>query len=451
MTPTRNRMAGIVSTGALVALAFTFLMVVPNVGAATLSNAPMSNSVVLTPQPMPRPLLSSAEQMPAFLNGSVVNTIYLQGNFVGNKTGYNSSAGMEPLVGQVVLGATPNVFPTARASIHPFIALVPWWGPARQPYAPAYHPGTWGIQEMCAPATLAVCWDHPSQIVVPGLGNVPLPGHDHLIGTAQGFTDSWWNLEVVLVLNASYWPGLTGGQPNAITSFASLAAAQHAGAASANLGTNDFLNFAVATHQGGYTPTPPTPTRALLQYEQMPAFLNGKVVDTVYENGFFTDSNASRPAKFGGEPLLAEPGIGAPDVHDPIAPSQEPPFIVLVPWWGPSSAPYAPAYDPSAYGIQLMCAPETMSVCYDHPTTIDVPGLGVVPLPGHDHLITTTAHNTDTWWSLIVVLVFNASVFPNLSGTHGINSLASLQAAEAAGQASAQLDTNTYLNFEVAP
>lgn len=446
MTTSRQRIGGIALASVLGTFALVLLLLVPNVGAAT---PPTATSVKLTPQPPPHKLLNQAEQMPAFLNGSIVNTVYLQGNFVGTINAPNKTFGMEPMTGLPAIGVAPTVFPTNRSFIHPFIALVPWWGPANAPYQPAYHPGQYGIREMCAPATLAICWDHPATIVVPGLGNVPLPGHDHLIGTAAGYADTWWALKVVLVLNESYWPGLQGSRPNSITSIADLTAAQKAGAASATLGTNDFLNFAVETKQGGFTPTPPPATRALEAQETMPAFLNGKVVQTPYENGFFTSSNATFLNRYGMEPLLAEPGVGAPDIHDPIAPRFEPPFIVLVPWWGPASAPYAPAYDPAAYGIKLMCAPETIALCYDHPPTIDVPGLGVVPLPGHDHLITTAAGHTDTWWSLIVVLVTNSSVFPNLAGTHGITSLAALQAAQAAGDASAELPTNTYLNFEV--
>ncbi|MCI4331836.1 MAG: hypothetical protein L3K19_08360 [Thermoplasmata archaeon] len=57
--------------------------------------------------------------------------------------------------------------------------------------------------------------------------------------------------------------------------------------------------------------------------------------------------------------------------------------------------------------------------------------------------------HTDTWWSLIVVLVTNTSVFPNLGGPHGITSLAALTAAQAVGQASKDVSTNAYLNFEV--
>jgi hypothetical protein len=450
MTNPRNRAAGVAFASVLATLAIAMLLAVPNVGALPATNMPMSGPA-LTPQPSPHRQLNESEQMPAFLNGSIVNTIYLQGNFVGTVGPANATFGNEPMVGQPAIGVTPNVYPTARATIPAFTVLVPWWGPSNAPYAPAYNPQAYGIQVMCAPATKAICWDHPSTINVPGLGTVPLPGHDHLIGTTAGNKDTWWNLKVVLIFNEIYWPNLGGihrSQP--ITSLAKLGAAQRAGAASATLGTNDFPNFAVAAANGSYNATQPPASHALQMSEQMPAFLNGRVVNTLYENGVYTSSIAAfRPNVFGTEPLLAGAGIGAPDVKDPTNPSHEPNFIVLVPWWGPSSAPYAPAYDPAAYGIQLMCAPETIALCYDHPALIDVPGLGVVPLPGHDHLIGTNFHHTDTWWSLVVVLITNASVFPNLAGTHGITSVAALTAAQNAGEASAYLNTNTYLNFEV--
>jgi hypothetical protein len=445
MTNPRHRTAGVALASVVATLALALLIAVPNAGANLVTNSP-----ALTPQPAPRHQLNQSEQMPAFLNGSIVNTIYLQGNFVGTVNASNATFGMEPMVGQPAIGVTPNVYPTARANIPDFTVLVPWWGPAADPYAPAYNPAAYGIREMCAPATVAVCWDHPATIQVPGLGTVPLPGHDHLIGTAAGHKDTWWALKVVLVTNKTYWPGLTGtAHANAITSIAALTAAQSAGGVSATLGTNDFLNFAVANATGWINPTQPPASPALQLSEQMPAFLHGKVVNTLYENGFFTGTAANHSYRYGMEPLLSGAGVGFPDPHNPIAPAQEPNFIVLVPWWGPSSAPYAPAYDPAAYGIQLMCAPETIALCYDHPATIDVPGLGVVPLPGHDHLITTNFGHQDTWWTLIVVLVTNSSVFPNLAGTTGITSLAALTAAQTAGQASADLQTNTYLNFEV--
>jgi hypothetical protein len=442
MTNPRDRTARYAFASVVATFAIALLMTVPNAGATMVTNSP-----ALTPQPTPHTQLNNSEQMPAFLNGTVVNTIYLQGNFVGTFNTHNSTFGSEPNAGQAAIGVTPNVFPTARDTIPTFTVLVPWWGNSSAPYAPAYDPSAYGIQLMCAPATVAVCWDHPATIDVPGLGVVPLPGHDHLIGTTAGFKDTWWTLAVVLVYDHKVFPNFAG--THGITSIALLKDAQHLGLASASLATNDFLNFAVASPSGAYNATEPPASNALQLSEQMPAFLNGTVVNTLYENGFFTSSNATHAHAYGMEPLLAGAGIGAPDIRDPINPNDEPDFIVLVPWWGPANDSSAPAYNPAAYGIKLDCAPESITLCYDHPATINIPGLGVVPLPGHDHLITTAFGHTDTWWSLIVVLITNASVFPNLSGTHGITSLAALTAAQNAGQASADLDTNAYLNFEV--
>lgn len=445
MTHLPNRTTRAAFAGVLGTLALALLLVVPNAGAAPVTNGPLAN----TPQPPPLPLLNHSEQMPAFLNGTVVNTIYLQGYFVGTLNASNATFGGEPMVGQPAIGVTPTVYPTDPAHIAPFIALVPWWGPASAPYAPAYHPAQYGIREMCAPATVAVCWDHPATINVPGLGVVPLPGHDHLIGTAAGWNDVWWSLKIVLVLNQSYWPGMVGRQANSIVSFADLATAQAAGAASSTLGTNTFFNFAVVRANGSFNPTPPKPSAALVAQESMPSFLRGKVVNTLYENGYFDGGNATHAWRYGMEPLLAAPEVGTNATHFPQIRANIDPFYVLVPWWGPASAPYAPAYDPAAYGIQLMCAPATISVCYDHPATIDVPGLGVVPLPGHDHLLGDSAMHQDIWWQVIVVLVTNASVFPDLNGTHGITSLSALTAARAAGDVSANLPTDVFLNFRV--
>src|SRR5580658_545624 len=187
MTPPRTRAPRFALAGVVAPLALVILMVAPNAGAAAAPNSP-----TLSPQPKPHQLLSESEQMPAFLNGSIVNTIYLQGNFVGTVGAPNATFGMEPMVGQAAIGVTPNVYPTAVSTIPAFTVLVPWWGNASAPYAPAYDPAAYGIQMMCAPANVQVCWDHPATIYVPGLGTVPLPGHDHLIGTANGGKDTWW-------------------------------------------------------------------------------------------------------------------------------------------------------------------------------------------------------------------------------------------------------------------
>jgi hypothetical protein len=108
--------------------------------------------------------------MPAFLNGSILNTIYLQGNLVGPVNATGSTFRMEPMAGQAAVGVSPTLYPTNKANLPAFTVLVPWWGPSSAPYAPAYEPVMYGIREMCAPETVAVCWDHPPRATLPESG-----------------------------------------------------------------------------------------------------------------------------------------------------------------------------------------------------------------------------------------------------------------------------------------
>ncbi|MFZ1023863.1 MAG: hypothetical protein WAN87_06995 [Thermoplasmata archaeon] len=423
-------------------------VVVLALAAAPLASAtPNAEPTLVRYQNDATPILKEAESMPAFLNGEVVNTVYLNGYFVGTSNGTNASYGTEPLTTIPEVGIPATVLPASNPkTIEPFWVLVPWFGPKSAPYDPAYNPAQYGIQLDCAPATIGVCWDHPATIFVPGLGVVPLPGHDHLIGTNAQYHDVWWTVIVDLVFNASVFPTLDGS--SGITSLAALHAAQKAGYVSADLPTNLFLNFEVMPTHGVVNWTA-HPSNALEMYESMPAFLNGKVVNTVYQQGYFTG-----PAKFnttfGMEPLLAQPEAGKTSAGirpDPLADTDT--LWVLVPWFGPSSAPYAPAYDPAAYGIQLQCAPATVTVCFDHPATIDIPGLGVVPLPGHDHLVASADGGVGIYWNVIVVLVTDAAEWPNLAGTHGITSFHALREAQDKGEALPDIPTNIWLEFTV--
>ena len=52
------------------------------------------------------------------------------------------------------------------------------------------------------------------------------------------------------------------------------------------------------------------------------------------------------------------------------------------------------------------------------------------------------------WWQIRAVLVTDQSVWPNVEGTTGITSVEALRAAEAAGQASADVPTNFFLFFD---
>jgi hypothetical protein len=425
--------------GTLAALAVVVLMVS---GLSAAAGSPVSGVSASGP-------LRMSENMPAFYDGKVVQTVYEQGYFVGSNATYNSSYGPEPLQAQAAIGVNPTVYPSAQDQGATLWVLVPWWGPASAPYAPAYNPAAYGIQEACAPADIQICYDHPATISVPGLGVVPLPGHDHLINFLASGDDIWWNVAVDLIYNQSAWPTQTAHGWTGITSLAGLEAAQKAHVSSKDLPTNVFLNFRVVVSKNA---GPTSPPGTLLQsLEMMPSFLGGQVVQTVYEQGYYVGTHAAYNASFGSEPLFGPAAVGVHATTWPTTRANIHPFYVLVPWWGPSGTPYAPAYNPAAYGIQLDCAPASVQVCWDHPATIIVPGLGTVPLPGHDHLIGTAAGHKDTWWNVVVVLVTNASAWPQISAfsESGIVSVAALQTAQSMGEASSDLPTNVFLNFAV--
>jgi hypothetical protein len=437
------------SLGALTVVVAALFLASGFAGAASgAGSGSMAASGAASMMPAASADLLASETMPAFLNGVVVQTVYEQGYFVGSNATYNSTYGTEPLQAGPAVGVNPSTFPSAHANDTLWV-LVPWWGPSSAPYDPAYQPATYGIQEQCAPANIQVCYDHPATIFVPGLGVVPLPGHDHLIATNHAGQDVWWNVAVDLILKQSAWPTVTAFGQSGITSLAALLAAQKAGTSSPDLPTNVFLNFAVVTPHGSSFSSHPSPLLKML--ETMPSFLGGRVVQTDYQQGFYVGTNASYNTTFGPEPIFGDAAVGVHPTSYPTAKSSIQPFYVLVPWWGPSATPYAPAYNPAAYGIQLHCAPANVQICWDHPSMIDVPGLGTVPLPGHDHLIGTVAGHKDTWWNVVVVLVTNASAWPQISvfGNSGIVSVGALAQAQSLGEASSDLPTNVFLNFSV--
>jgi hypothetical protein len=94
-----------------------------------------------------------------------------------------------------------------------------------------------------------------------------------------------------------------------------------------------------------------------------------------------------------------------------------------------------------------------------HPTQVDLgpvlgqlglvpPGTPVqVPTPNHSHII-DGANFQPIWWQVIVVLVTNPSLWPNVEGTTGLNSVDDLREAQANGQVSGDIPTNFFLFFD---
>ena len=72
----------------------------------------------------------------------------------------------------------------------------------------------------------------------------------------------------------------------------------------------------------------------------------------------------------------------------------------------------------------------------------------IVPTLNHSHIIDDDDIRTHAiWWQIISVLVTDPRAWPTEDGTAGINSLAALRAAQAAGQARPDAPTNFFLFF----
>jgi len=97
--------------------------------------------------------------------------------------------------------------------------------------------------------------------------------------------------------------------------------------------------------------------------------------------------------------------------------------------------------------------------CTMHPSTVDLGpvlgALGVVPVgtavqvptPNHSHII-DGANFPPIWWQVIVVLVTDPDVWPDVDGTMGLTSVAALREAQANGQALGDVATNFFLFFD---
>jgi hypothetical protein len=107
---------------------------------------------------------------------------------------------------------------------------------------------------------------------------------------------------------------------------------------------------------------------------------------------------------------------------------------------------------------QLAGAPGT---CTMHTKTVDlapalaklgVPGIDpnknlFVPTPNHSHVLNGDSFGP-IWWQVITVLVTDPSVWPNVDGTRGLNSVAAIRAAQQHGQALPDLPSNFFLFFD---
>jgi hypothetical protein len=360
-----------------------------------------------------------------------------------------------------------------------------------------------------APATqcvaTATCIDHPPTIdlsriaaALPGsptpssVSNVPIPAHDHVVATRNNGLPEWWNVKVIATTSPSVFKTLT--------SVTAITAALTAGTA-IPAPTNAFLFFQVlpgtlsASMAADLTATAPPgpavatapPNGAADQKESGTTFNNlvndcgatapncqsvgishdwitGQDVEALYTEPFYCGTtsiavHSATKCEAGAAPTSVPPGVGDPTPPSPtVTNGQIDPLYIPIPLYTTPAVPYT------------QC--NTAIVCIDHPATIDLsalaPYLGVktpsslynVPLPSHDHLLTTRNGDQPEWWNVIVIPVTSAKGLATVESAKNYAAVKALEAVPGSGigipaggglPAAPEVATNAYLWFQTLP
>jgi len=354
-----------------------------------------------------------------------------------------------------------------------------------------------------APATqctaTATCIDHPPTIdlsaiagALPGspspssLDDVAIPAHDHVVGTRNNGLPEWWNVKVVATTDPATF--------STLTSVSAIDAAVSASKAVA-VPTNAFLFFQVlagtvpAAQAADLTATaPPGPAVATAPgappASQVEAgstidnlrndcgatapncqgigishdWIQGQDVDALYTEPFYCGSTAgtvhsSTGCEAGANPTSVPPGVSDPTPPTPtVTNGQIDPLYIPVPLY--ASPPVAYTQCPGVI------------TCIDHPATIDLsllaPTLGVadassldnVPLPSHDHLLTTRNGDQPEWWNVIVIPVTSAKGLASVEQAKDYASVKTLETTPGSGigvPGAPEVPTNAYLWFQTLP
>ncbi len=342
----------------------------------------------------------------------------------------------------------------------------------------------------------ATCIDHPPTIdlsalapaltkpaTTPALDSVPIPAHNHIVATRATGHPVWWNVKVVATKTASVF--------STLTSVSAIQAAL-AGGKAVTAPTNAFLFFQVlpgtvpATQASNLTatqppgnalPSAPTPSPTATQKEpgrtitnltnQCDAtapncqtvgtsrdWIDGQNVQALYTQQYFCDKTVSAKSSSGCEagaaPNQVPPGVAtttAPSPGNNTNKNIDPLYIPL------------PIYSTSPVSY-LQCS--AAITCIDHPATIDLSrlasALGVsnatslnnVPLPGHDHLLTTRNGDQPEWWNVIVVPVTSPAGLATVEKAKSYAAIKPLEGASGSGIGS-EVATNAYLWFQTLP
>ncbi|MFZ0248865.1 MAG: hypothetical protein WAL61_02905, partial [Acidimicrobiales bacterium] len=185
-------------------------------------------------------------------------------------------------------------------------------------------------------------------------------------------------------------------------------------------------------------------------------WIDGQDVDALYTEPFFCDTTVSAASATGCE-AGAAPNAVPPGVADQTPPSPTvtngniDPLYIPVPLY--STPPVT--YNQCSSAI----------TCIDHPATIDLSRLATVlgapaasldnvPLPGHDHLLTTRNGDQPEWWNVIIIPVTSPA---GLNAVEAAKSYSAVKALENQPNSGigvggvGEVPTNAYLWFQTLP
>ena len=344
----------------------------------------------------------------------------------------------------------------------------------------------------------ATCVDHPPTIdlsriagALPGhpsgasVSNVPIPAHDHVVGTRNNGLPTWWNVEVVATTSPSTFATLK--------SVSAIQTALHNSTA-IEAPTNTFLFFQVlpgtlsASMAANLTAAAPPGTAVAKAPPAPPAsqresgttfnnlmndcgatapncenvgishdWIDGQDVEALYTEPYFCGTttvavHSSSNCEAGSDPTSVPPGVADRTPPTPTRTnSQIDPLYIPVPLYSSPPVPY------------VQCSGAI--TCIDHPATIDLSQLATVlgapasalynvPLPGHDHLLTTRNGDQPEWWNVIVIPVTSAKGLSLVETAKNYASVKALENVSGSGigvDGVGEVPTNAYLWFQTLP
>jgi hypothetical protein len=187
------------------------------------------------------------------------------------------------------------------------------------------------------------------------------------------------------------------------------------------------------------------------------AFFNGQVVTIQYSNIYFC--NSSGPATTSSNSPCV---VGVDATKDPVPDVASNTLDVIIPaflGFGTTGG----IFDPTLGANNFTQCPDNTSTltCPNHPNFLDLTPTGiagVVPLPIHSHVLSTSDPNSvhqGGWWKLRVWLITDPSIWPNPitgtcpAGTGCLTSISALNLAASNGSAIGPVPTTIYLFFNV--